>query len=379
LGSPWFLGDPLPEPQPMLVPYFIPAPQQACLGYIGAQTGSVKTFTADDFSVAIASEGKFAGQQVTERGVVIIFEMEGSSRVRLEAAAQYRGATGSLPIAHFQKMPPFILRDKRIGKEWTDWCKRLVRYAKWLCQRWGLPLAAIVIDPLAMFSGITEIASFSENTLVSKGLIALAQAAGCLVVVVDHYGKDTTRGLIGSIARESLAYFVLSPGEKLDSNLSKPRQLVVRKMRDGISNICVDYRVHVWDTKTKQIVPAHDFDISLEDQMKRTLVIEWGDKVRPHAASDDDGEADTLTGSQRIVLNKINELLAEEGGALPAECGAPPGLKGIYQTRLLAKLKRQGIGSKAYAKVRTSLLARGLVQVDGNWLWIPLPDAGEDG
>src|SRR5262249_30268239 len=160
-------------------------------------------------------------------------------------------------------------------------------------------------------------------------LIALAQAAGCLVVVVDHYGKDTTRGLIGSIARESLAYFVLSPGEKLDSNLSRPRQLVVRKMRDGISNICVDYRVHVWDTKTKQTVPAHDFDISLEDQMKRTLVIEWGDKVRPHTSSDDDGEADTLTGSQRIVLNKINELLAEEGSALPAECGAPPGLRGI--------------------------------------------------
>ena len=54
-----------------------------------------------------------------------------------------------------------------------------------------------------------------------------------MVIIVDHYGKDTTRGLIGSIARESLAYFVLTPGDKLGGDLSKSRQLVVRKMRDG--------------------------------------------------------------------------------------------------------------------------------------------------
>jgi hypothetical protein len=375
LGTFWFVGDTLPEPKPMLVPYFFPA--EPCLGYVGAQTGSVKTFTVGDAAVAFASCGKFGGQQVTRPGLVAIFEMEGSSRIRLEAARQYRGIEGALPIAHSQKMPPFILRDKKISKEWFDWCRRLVRRLKWECRRWGLPLSAIVFDPLAMFSGITDIGNFAENTLVSKALIALANEAGCLVVVVDHYGKDTTRGLIGSIARESLAYFVLSPGEKLEGNFSKLRQLIVRKMRDGMQNICVDYRVHLWDTQTKAVVPSGDFDIPVADQMKRTLVIEWGEQVRQYTGEEAVGE-ERLTSNQRIVLNKINELLNTEGAEMPAECQAPAGLRGINQSRVIASLKRQGMSAKGFAKIKGDLITQGLVQVAEGWLWIPLPEVAED-
>jgi len=377
LGTFWFVGDSLPEPKPMLVPYFLPA--EPCLGYVGAQTGSVKTFTAGDAAVALASCRKFAGQQVSRPGLVAIFEMEGSSRIRLKAAVQYRGIEGALPIAHSQKMPPFILRDKRISKEWTDWCKRLVRKVKWMCRQWHLPLSAIIFDPLAMFSGITDIGNFAENTLVSKAPINLANEAGCLVIVVDHYGKDTTRGLIGSIARESLAYFVLSPGDKLDGNFSKPRQLIVRKMRDGVTNVCVDYRVHVWDTQTKKIVPADDFDIPFEDQMKRTLVIEWGDQVRQHSAAEDGASEDHLTGNQRVVLNKVNELLNTEGVQPPPECGAPRGLLGIKENRLTASLRRQGISQRSYAKIKGDLLAEGLIQIAEGWLWIPLPEVDAEG
>jgi hypothetical protein len=376
LGSFWFVGDSLPEPRPMLVPYFFPA--EPCLGYIGAQTGSIKTFTVGDAAVAFGSCGKFAGQQVTRPGLVAIFEMEGSSRIRLEAARQYRGIEGALPIAHSQKMPPFILRDKKISREWTDWCKRLVRRLKWECRRWGLPPSAIFFDPLAMFSGITDIGNFAENTLVSKALIALANEADCLVVVVDHYGKDTTRGLIGSIARESLAYFVLSPGDRLEGNFAKTRQLIVRKMRDGMINVCVDYRVRVWDTQAKVVVAAGDFDIPIEDQMRRTLVIEWGDQVRQYSGEENVAE-DRLTGNQRVVLNKINELLNSEGVELPAECNAPAGLRGVNQARVIASLKRQGVSAKSFAKIKGDLLAQGLIQVSEGWLWIPLPETNDDG
>src|SRR6516164_11023878 len=77
-----FWGHPgfstLPDPKPMTVPYFVPSRSEPCIGYIGAVTGSVKTFTADDLAVAISSGGTFAGQQVTERGAVVLIEMEGS-------------------------------------------------------------------------------------------------------------------------------------------------------------------------------------------------------------------------------------------------------------------------------------------------------------
>jgi hypothetical protein len=58
---------------------------------------------------------------------------------------------------------------------------RVARYARWLCKiKWGVPLTAIILDPLAHFSGIGDIGSFSENTKVSKALIELALRAKCL-------------------------------------------------------------------------------------------------------------------------------------------------------------------------------------------------------
>jgi hypothetical protein len=376
VGTLWSPSDPLPEPKPMTVPYFVPSRTEPCIGYIGAITGSAKTFTADDLAVAIATNGFFAGQQVTERGAVVLIEMEGSSRVRLKAAIQYRGIeTLNLPIYHSQKMPPVILNKGEISKEWRDWCARIVRLLRWRIQReWGLPLTSIILDPLAHFSGITDIGSFAENTAVSKALIDLALKAQCLVIIVDHYGKDTTRGLIGSIARESLAYFVLTPGDKLGGDLSKSRQLVVRKMRDGMNNICVDYRLHVWDTKTKQVVSGDSFDIRLEDQAYRTLVIEWGKEVRRWSETDDDGDSGSLTPNQRAVLNKINELLNSEGIEPPAECGAPPGMRAIKWSSLWPRLRSRGMTQTGLSRARTDLIARGLIGVHDDWLWITLTD-----
>jgi hypothetical protein len=375
VGRPWFVNEELPEPKPMMVPYFVPSHTEPCIGYVGAVTGSVKTFTVDDLAVAIASGGLFAGQQVSERGAVVLIEMEGSSRVRLKASIQYRGVEEiDLPIMHIQKMPPPILQKGEVSKEWKDWCMRIVRLAQWQCQRrWGVPLTTIILDPLAHFSGITDIGNFAENTTVSKALIDLALKARCLVIIVDHYGKDTTRGLIGSIARESLAYFVLTPGEKLGADLSKPRQLVVRKMRDGMSSICVDYRIHVWDIKAKRVVEADNFDLSLEEQARRTLVIEWGKDVRRWGEGDDDDDADgdSLSSIQRIVLNKLNELLNTEGTE-PAECGAPAGLKAILLSRLWPPLRAKGLSMAGVTRARTELLAKGLIGIHGDWIWITL-------
>jgi AAA domain len=375
VGTLWSPHQPLPEPKPMTVPYFVPSRTEPCIGYVGAITGSAKTFTADDLAVAIASGGLFAGQQVTERGVVVLVEMEGSSRVRLKAAIQYRGVEEfKLPIYHSQKMPPVILNKGEVSKEWKDWCIRTIRLVRWQINREypGLPLTAIILDPLAHFSGITDIGGFAENTTVSKALIDLALKAECLVVIVDHYGKDTTRGLIGSIARESLAYFVLTPGDKLGGDLSKPRQLVIRKMRDGMNNICVDYRLHVWDTKAKQIVDADSFDIPLEDQARRTLVIEWGKEVRRWSDSEEGGDSDSLTPNQRLVLNKINELLNSDGVEPPAECGAPAGLRAVSWVRLWPRLRAQGLSQASATRARTDLLAKGLIGVHGDWIWITL-------
>jgi hypothetical protein len=73
----------------------------------------------------------------------------------------------------------------------------------------------------------------------------LAQQAGCPVLVVDHYGKDEERGLIGSAAKEAAAHFVLGSGGERESRTD--RQLEVKKMKDGPAYICVDFDLDTYD------------------------------------------------------------------------------------------------------------------------------------
>src|SRR5262249_31969487 len=108
LGAAWYFGDPVPEQPPMLVPGLIPA---RGFGYLGGQWGTFKTFILNDLAVAVASNGKFAGQQVSGPGLVIQIELEGShNEARMAAAALARNCENEgLPIIHLKKEPPKIL------------------------------------------------------------------------------------------------------------------------------------------------------------------------------------------------------------------------------------------------------------------------------
>ena len=230
LGPVWEFGDPVPPEEPMLVPVFVPA--RPLLGYLGGQRSTFKTFVTNDLAVAIASGGEFAGQKVAYLGLVVQVELEGSlSKVRVTAAAGHRGIKERLPILHLTKIPPPVLIAKRLNPEWKKWAEVCVRVAKRRAKKLGLPLALITMDPVMYFAGVDDNNSWSQWTDVCKALILLAQAAGCPVLVVDHYGKDEERGLIGSAAKEAAAHFVLGSGGDRESRTD--RQLEVKKMKDG--------------------------------------------------------------------------------------------------------------------------------------------------
>jgi hypothetical protein len=119
LGPMWEFGDPIPAEEPMLVPVFIP--RRPLLGFLGGARSTFKTFVTNDLAVAVATAGKFAGQQVTQAGFVVQIELEGSeSRVRVKAAAQHRGAPQRLPIWQSNRVPPSILVNKRLNPEWKN-------------------------------------------------------------------------------------------------------------------------------------------------------------------------------------------------------------------------------------------------------------------
>jgi hypothetical protein len=176
-------------------------------------------------------------------------------------------------------------------------------------------------------------------TDVCKALIALAQRCGCPILVVDHFGKDEERGLIGSAAKEAAAHFVLGSGGDRESR--KNRQLQVRKMKDGQAYICVDFNLDTYDVTLSKKEIKDDGTINVEEQTHTTLVIKWDREIRPidsSAARNADG--DHLSDLQRTAMIKLITLINDEGELLPAECNAPAGMRGVSIARWFERLSR---------------------------------------
>jgi hypothetical protein len=182
------------------------------------------------------------------------------------------------------------------------------------------------------FAGVNDNNDWAQWTDVCKALIDLAQRAGCPVLVVDHYGKDEDRGLVGSAAKEAAAHFVLGSGGERESR--ENRELVVRKMKDGPAYVCVDFDLDTYDVTLSRKELQEDGTGIIEQQTHTTLVIKWGREVRPvDATASREMGGDHLTELQRTAVIKLITLINNEGVEISSECGASPGARGIRVDR----------------------------------------------
>src|SRR5262249_21956801 len=283
LGSAWYFGDPAPEQLPMLVPFFMPA---RGFGYLGGQWGTFKTFVVNDLAVAIASGGKFAGQQVSQRGVVIQIELEGSNNeARMLAAARQRECqTEGLPIVHLKKAPPKILVNTRANPQFREWMRELVEFALAVAEQFDLPLALITIDPQTKVAGFKDEQSSSEGQIVSDAFSDLAKMAGCTVLIVDHFGKDPEARLRGTSVKEKNPLFILKTSEQQKEAHGR-RYLEVRKMRNGRSGIAADFWMEDEEVTFQQHVRGEDACVTIEMTTVKTLHVRWDNELRPIGAA----------------------------------------------------------------------------------------------
>jgi hypothetical protein len=221
-----------------------------------------------------------------------------------------------------------------------------------------------------------------RNGRTCKALIDLAQRAGCPVLVVDHYGKDEDRGLVGSAAKEAAAHFVLGSGGERESR--ENRELVVRKMKDGPAYVCVDFDLDTYDVTLSRKELQEDGTGIIEQQTHTTLVIKWGREVRPvDATASREMGGDHLTELQRTAVIKLITLINNEGVEISSECGASPGARGTRVDRLFERLSKgrllgdRGQSEANFKKLITALQAKHQVEDFDPWIWIALdPKAG---
>ena len=238
----------------------------------------------------------------TMRGAVVQIELEGShSELRLHAAANARGVgQGELPIVHLRAAPQTIMNNGKPNPEWPKWSKDLVRYAKEIAEFYELPLALITLDPQNRLAGFKDEQSSSEGQIVSNALNTLWRQADCLVLVVDHFGKDAAAGLRGTSVKETNPLFVLGTGET-KKDVHARRELEVRKMRNGPSGLAVPFWAEQREVTIKQEVMQDNGVVAITDLTEKTLTIRWGDEMLPVEARRDDVR-DPIKGQQRAAL-----------------------------------------------------------------------------
>ena len=218
----------------------------------------------------------FAGHAVKRRGGVLFIAVEGREEIpiRLEALNRVKcGKAERLPFFCLDDIPRLLERGAadKIAADANA-------VAAEMQQRFGLPLALIIVDTVAAGAGYAKSGDENDAAIAQRIMDTLARISkltGAFVLAVDHFGKVVETGTRGSSAKESFADVVLALlGEKeLGGGVKNPR-MAARKRRGGANGEEFAF--------TAQLVAmGTDEDGDPID----TLVLEWGGEIEPPSSS----------------------------------------------------------------------------------------------
>jgi RecA-family ATPase len=187
----------------------------------------------------------------------------------------------------------------------------------------GFPLGVIVVDTLtAAYAGV-DANSQADVTRAMKHLKRLAMDLKCLVLVIGHTGKDTTRGMAGSFAykSESDSFIELQvETDELDDTVRR-RSVFVEKVKDGASEFTLaDYELEEVRIGTKP-----------NGKPITTCVVRWRAPERKKAA------APAYSGAYQTILEAL-----QNGGLTTWEVAEKLGVDRSNAGKKLRKLEQDG-------------------------------------
>jgi hypothetical protein len=254
------------------------------VGILGGWSGTFKTFVAVDLSRATITKTTFAGRRVMRQGATLLIAAEGANQFPLRINGVAR------EIAFGADAQPF--EAERLPFAWAGECPRLadpddydllIRDIKdgvrEMRERFGMEVSLIVIDAMTSASGFADADKSSEAARVMDLLNRVAKEVEAFVLVIDHFGKDETRGLRNSVVKEDMSDVVLltlcdqRPGVGV---VAKNLRLAFAKLRGARSGEVIPF--------TTRLIEFTEFPPDEDGKRPTTKVIVWDEA--PAAMSD---------------------------------------------------------------------------------------------
>jgi hypothetical protein len=327
-------ADPEEAPGPPLPPMFChgdpdPRPLTSWLvknllasvsyGVLAGQWGSGKTFVVFELSACLMTGQPFIGHRVKRQCGVLYIAAEGAGEVRKRLTAVVQEKCGGLqrvPFRWYEAAPTLLSPNA------TETLIAMARKAEAsLQQEFGLPLGLIVIDTVAASAGYAQQGAESDAAVASHIVRVFAQVAAacsCVVLGVDHFGKNIETGTRGSSAKEANAELVLAClGEREASGRVVNTRLAVRKNRSGPQGQEYPF--------TLRLV---ELGVDEDGDPITTMVVDWQAgpaSPKPESMGDpwqDDRRTDSRQG-MLLLKRVLMSVLANQGVDLTSESNGP--------------------------------------------------------
>lgn len=170
------------------------------LAFIIGAPKSGKSFLASDMFCSVARGALYAGR-ATLQGPVIYLTGEGVNgfKRRLVAMREHLGVAGrGIPFFMIENVPD-------LGSEATDLQQMLAELDAYIAETCLSPPRAIILDTLARCMGEADESSARDMGRFVRRCGAIERHFNCVVAVVHHVGKDSSRGGRGSNAQNGAA------------------------------------------------------------------------------------------------------------------------------------------------------------------------------
>jgi hypothetical protein len=296
-------------------------------------------------------------------------ELEGSkNEERITGSIDARGVKERLPIRIFSQMPPKIIANGAVNPQFKNWCKGIVIMGRRLAEQHGVPLKLITIDPVNSVAGFKDEQSSAEAQIVYDGLMYLAGVAECVVCAADHYGKNADSGLRGSSVKETAAMFILGTSPKV-KDLGARRHLEIRKMRNGLMGVAMDFFMDEHPFTATQRVEDGDVE-TLVTVERSTLTIRWDGNLHP-VNGDDEAKPKPKTQSEQC-MDELRKLMADTITRVAS--GEAPGGYAVRSALWQAAVAEAEISANRFYQVKSKLLVDGRIgeNTGERTVWIAL-------